>query len=553
MTADIWRHLGIAETDDEGAIRRAYAERLKVTNPEDDPEGFKRLRSAYERALQQARWRARYPETGADVGDDEWDEELPADLAEALPQARAPRGDTPVPPEAPRERDPELEAHDKLCEKLEQVVAAGASPWEIQAAFQALVTNPAMERLDIYASTENWVANLIRRHNGGGPLFDAATAHFKWNNTNRMGDLGANMQSFRDMLADEKNADAFMARVKDRRHEFHIAYKETSRRLEERNWLSRLLSFPRIDIVRRFLDYVEDKVPYAQDELDYAAIDWWRQRINFWITPLNFISRAFPIAFVIGAIVLLAQLVPDDELSHPMARVAERLACMQAVENPASGPEACDSFLEDVPDSLSMRQFAGIIALRQGRTSDARTHFETILQSSPLDPAARYGLGLALRGDPDENMRATTLMREALAIDDTVSIYFAQYGVPTIDALDPAPTYAPFPDPEMPAYDTEPGTITMASESTFDDAYDHFGIAQTYSDGRVRVQCYLRTTGLFTDCQIIEETPRNRDRGELALRIMQSARATPATLNGEPVDLVAVRVPVRFSREAVPE
>lgn len=47
----IFQILGIAQTRDERAIRQAYMEVLKRTNPEDDPEGFKRLRQAYEEAL----------------------------------------------------------------------------------------------------------------------------------------------------------------------------------------------------------------------------------------------------------------------------------------------------------------------------------------------------------------------------------------------------------------------------------------------------------------------------------------------------------------------
>lgn len=47
---EIFQILGIDFTTDEQAIRKAYREKLSVTNPEDDPEGFMRLRTAYEEA-----------------------------------------------------------------------------------------------------------------------------------------------------------------------------------------------------------------------------------------------------------------------------------------------------------------------------------------------------------------------------------------------------------------------------------------------------------------------------------------------------------------------
>ncbi|NLL80326.1 MAG: tetratricopeptide repeat protein [Clostridiales bacterium] len=50
----IFTILGIEKTKDENAIRTAYRTLLMQTNPEDDPEGFKRLREAYERAMEYA-------------------------------------------------------------------------------------------------------------------------------------------------------------------------------------------------------------------------------------------------------------------------------------------------------------------------------------------------------------------------------------------------------------------------------------------------------------------------------------------------------------------
>lgn len=50
-TTEMFSILGIEETREEKAIKEAYREKLVTTNPEDDPEGFKRLRQAYEEAL----------------------------------------------------------------------------------------------------------------------------------------------------------------------------------------------------------------------------------------------------------------------------------------------------------------------------------------------------------------------------------------------------------------------------------------------------------------------------------------------------------------------
>ncbi len=52
---EIFLILGIDPVKDERAIKNAYRDKLSVTNPEDDPEGFKRLRTAYEEACAYAR------------------------------------------------------------------------------------------------------------------------------------------------------------------------------------------------------------------------------------------------------------------------------------------------------------------------------------------------------------------------------------------------------------------------------------------------------------------------------------------------------------------
>ncbi|WP_256680501.1 DnaJ domain-containing protein [Pseudomonas sp. Larv2_ips] len=51
-----WDVLGLSPNADSRTIKRQYATLLKKTRPDDDPEGFQRLREAYEHALNWQQW-----------------------------------------------------------------------------------------------------------------------------------------------------------------------------------------------------------------------------------------------------------------------------------------------------------------------------------------------------------------------------------------------------------------------------------------------------------------------------------------------------------------
>ena len=53
-TREVFAVLEIEPTRDKNAIRAAYRRLVVYVNPEDDPEGFKRLRQAYEEACRLA-------------------------------------------------------------------------------------------------------------------------------------------------------------------------------------------------------------------------------------------------------------------------------------------------------------------------------------------------------------------------------------------------------------------------------------------------------------------------------------------------------------------
>lgn len=69
----IWDILKIEPTKDEKAITNAYRQLLVTTNPEEKPEEFKMLRSAYEEALEYAR---QEEETGEKTPVEEWADQL---------------------------------------------------------------------------------------------------------------------------------------------------------------------------------------------------------------------------------------------------------------------------------------------------------------------------------------------------------------------------------------------------------------------------------------------------------------------------------------------
>lgn len=79
----LWAILGTEPTGDERAIKRAYAKRLKVTRPEDDPQAFQELRDAYEYALHHA------PRFAAELAELREETEVPAPSVMPEPVAEA--------------------------------------------------------------------------------------------------------------------------------------------------------------------------------------------------------------------------------------------------------------------------------------------------------------------------------------------------------------------------------------------------------------------------------------------------------------------------------
>lgn len=199
----LWDILGTEPTGDERAIKRAYAKRLKVTRPEDDPQAFQELRDAYEYALHHA---PRFAEelaqpheefeVAAPVAVPEPVVELPLEAQVESPQAelwgivepvaeQAPAElwgiiDTPPPPPAELwgmiEIDPAEEAASIWQACLDQLQQLGVEP-----ALAHTLQDPALLRFDVREEFELCALRYCASENYNIDLRDAVFAALGWN------------------------------------------------------------------------------------------------------------------------------------------------------------------------------------------------------------------------------------------------------------------------------------------------------------------------------------------------------------------------------------
>jgi len=346
----IWTTLGVARTTDQTEIRRAYSRRLKVTNPEDDAEGFQALRNAYERAMAEAaRAQARAPQTApsappiaspasrqTSIPPDVTGETGPAPadggVKAQAPQSIARSGLQTSEPTAPHDTAPggettpskpdltlsviqaDIEAYNGHARNLVNAVTTPSpDPEAAKVALAKLLASPALDAIAIRDRTEGWLASFIL---GNAPradlLIETVVEHYNWERPG-IGPIDPARQAILARLADLR----FLAGIKRQGSTHYRAYRALTAKLTRWSfWRNRTALGLEAD-VRHLLEIADRRHRTLINDFDPEAAAWWRRYLSTPQFGAGLIWTTF-LAPIIPSIALVASpAIPASPFAWP--------------------------------------------------------------------------------------------------------------------------------------------------------------------------------------------------------------------------------------------
>ncbi|HEU4780744.1 MAG TPA: hypothetical protein VFS58_12755 [Steroidobacteraceae bacterium] len=275
---ETWATLGIAPTSDKQALRRAYAARLKVTNPEDDPEGFKKLREAYEFALSLGSY--------ALVDEQERDDQ---DSAPCVPLV-----ETAAPPQPPS--DATAMALESALMALTHELRHGGEPdaRKVQGLLEKILDPANLERLDLLQRADESLAELLASSiPRSDPFLALANERLEWDQ--RLQDTS--LSHFASQVVSRIHALGYSEELKSGSGEEASAWARLSAPPNPAlRWTHAFLlnhsSWPELTLIHK----LEDEHPELLSELNEDNVRWW----------LRFEQRPRISAMTVGAWLLLS-------------------------------------------------------------------------------------------------------------------------------------------------------------------------------------------------------------------------------------------------------
>ena len=267
----VWQTLGLAPTADRDQIRRAYSAKLKATNPEDDAEGFKALRVAYEQAL---RFVGRLPVQQIEIDDpDPTDLNDHNEFGHEIAHRSMEFG-----VEVPQERaQPTSELHRHYAQLSEAFLAPAINLDAAQRAIREILGSDELDHVTARLDCELALAGLLMRQlPRSEDLLLQVAIHFRWYELeNRVGAPA--------LLVNASRCARDITHLQTMRkagHPYSNAFKALTSTPSTALLRLRILTSDLDSSVRKLLHEFEYERTYGANTFDSEALQWWREYLS---------------------------------------------------------------------------------------------------------------------------------------------------------------------------------------------------------------------------------------------------------------------------------